>query len=69
MTLAELYARLDSLMRDGTPPDSPVVIEGHDDADRFIQAGVAEVSTERRCEEDHEPPGVYLVLEEVVIDD
>lgn len=62
MTLGELYARLDSLMRDGASPDCPVIVEGHTDEDEFVQAGVDNVDVEDRCEGDDEPPGVYLDL-------
>ena len=62
MTLAELYARLDSLMRDGAHPDSPVIVEGYCEDDDFVQASIGSVTTEARCEDDDEHQAIYINL-------
>lgn len=62
MTLAELYARLDSLMRDGAHPDSPVIVEGYNEDDDWIQGSIGSVTTEARCEADDEHQAIYLNL-------
>lgn len=62
MTLGELYARLDSLMRDGARPDSPVIVEGYCEDDDFVQSSIGSVTTERRCEDDDEHQAIYINL-------
>jgi hypothetical protein len=69
MTLGELMKALKKLVSDGARLDSPVIVEGHDEEDRFIQASVSDVKTESRCEDDGEAAGIYLGLEEITIDD
>ena len=62
MTLAELYACLDSLMRDGAHPESPVIVEGYDEGDELMQRSIGSVTTEARCEADDEHQAIYLNL-------
>lgn len=69
MTLGALVKALQALRDQGASDESPVFVEGHDDADRFVQAYVGSAMTEARCEDEDEPQGVYLILEEVTIDD
>lgn len=69
MTLGELIRALEELRDDGIPDNAPIIVEGHDDDDRFVQAHVEDVKAESRCEDDDEPPGVYLGLEEVTVDE
>jgi hypothetical protein len=69
MTIDTLIESLQALRRGGVPGDAPILVEGYDEEDRFVQAVVSDATTETRCEEEHEPPGVYLTLDELVIDE
>lgn len=72
MTLSQLRRRLDDLLEDarqnGVTEESPVIIEGHNEDDLFVQAGIENVETERRCEDEGAPSGVYLNLTELSIE-
>jgi len=66
MTLRELILRLETLQAEGVArPNSPVIAEGHDENDDLVQACVDGVMVEARCEDEGEPPGVYLSLSEI----
>lgn len=67
ITLGELFRQLVLARNAGASDDSPVIIEGYDSEDNFIQACLENVTTERRCEEDGAPQGVYLNLCEIEV--
>ncbi len=58
MTLSELEACLKQARDEGATDESPVIVEGHDDEDNLIQAGIDTVTTEHRCEDGAQ--GLYL---------
>ncbi len=64
MTLKELVDILQSTLANGASADSPVIIEGVDEEGDLIQRDVDFMTTERRCEDDDEPQGVYLNMAE-----
>jgi hypothetical protein len=68
MRLGELIRQLEATKEAGATDESPIIFEGHDEDDNFIQAFIESVTTERRCEDDDEPQGVYLNLVELSID-
>lgn len=63
-----LTDRLEEGRSNGVTEESPVIIEGHNEDDLFVQAGIETVEAERRCESDDEPTAVYLNLKEVSIE-
>lgn len=64
ITLGELQRQLMAIrQQDGVTDDSPIIVEGYDEDDNFfVQACLESAKTERRCEEEGEPQGVYLNL-------
>ncbi len=67
MTLSVLLARLQGCLFEGASPDSPITVEFYldgynEDENDLIQSEIESVTVERRCEDDHEPTGVYLNL-------
>jgi hypothetical protein len=67
MTLGELMRQLEMAKLIGATDESPVVLEGHDEDDNFVQACIDGVFSEPRCEDEEEPQGVYLNLSELII--
>lgn len=65
MTLDALIRRLIELRnKPGVSSASPVFVEGHTEDGDFLQRDINSVITEARCEDDDEPQGVYINLEE-----
>lgn len=65
MTVAELLNALETELAQGRARhDSPVIIEGHA-SDDFLQLDVEDVKGEARCEDDEEPPGLYIGFKDV----
>lgn len=65
MTLDELIAALQSTRDKGASGNSPVTIEAVDDIEgELFQSGIKNVTVERRCEDDDEPTGVYINLDD-----
>ncbi len=63
-----LTDRLEEGRDTGVTEESPVIVEGHNEDDLFVQGSIETVKTERRCEADGEPSGVYLDLHELSIE-
>lgn len=70
MTAETLIKALQREIAEGRArPDSPVIVEGdleyfNSDEDGLLQLDVEEVKGETRCEDDDEPPGLYLFVVE-----
>ncbi len=63
LTLQQLIDQLTYLKSLGSVGGSaPVIVEGWDDEGEFVQASVASVTTEARCEDDDEDQAVYINL-------